>query len=84
MEKKASCYDICPIGHNCFGGFIGEEKLCDDEIARIKAALQDENPDSTILFAPQNITGLRFKIIKSPSQPKVVYKLHEGEITLFT
>jgi len=83
MTEKAFCYEMCKRDeHDCFGGYLIEDPQCDGEILRIKNKLKSEHPKSIVLFAPQNINGLRFKVIKSPSERETVYKLHKGEISL--
>ena len=80
MAEKTSCYEICERKHDCYGGYLSEDKRCDREIERIKKKFKSEHPGKTVLFAPKNMVGLRFKIIAPQEIPDKVYILDNGEI----
>jgi hypothetical protein len=82
MAERASCYDACQNGHNCFGGWLCEDLMCDKEIERIKGLLESRNPGKRAFFAPADKIGLRFVMIES-QQWGTIYRLDEGELALF-
>lgn len=78
LVGKTSCYDICPIGHDCFGGYLTEEPLCDGEFKRVEKALAAESGVSQVLFAPNN-KGPQILYVRDNQVQKL--RISEGQIT---
>lgn len=74
---KTGCYDVCPIAHGCFGGYLNENPTCDGEFKRILTALDATPGVSRPLFAP-NKKGLQFLFQNGETVEKVC--LAEGII----
>ena len=57
---KTACFDNCPIGHNCFGGFLNYESTCDEEFRRMRIVLGVNFPEEQISLQAVNGKGLFF------------------------
>jgi hypothetical protein len=41
VSEKTACFEICQIsGHSCYGGYLNEVPMCDEEIVRMKSILE--------------------------------------------
>lgn len=57
---KTSCYDICPISHQCFGGYLNYNEVCQAEFDRMRDALAVEFPRQQISLQAQSGKGIYF------------------------
>ena len=60
FEGKTACYDICPINHQCFGGYLNYNSLCDTELVRIRNLLREKFLGEDIILRAVNGNGLWF------------------------
>jgi hypothetical protein len=57
---KTACYDQCEIGHQCFGGYLNDYPICNQEWARIYDLLVAAFPGEKISLQARSGKGIYF------------------------
>jgi len=76
IGEQTICHDSCKIGLQCYGGWINEYPVCDNEIERLKKLCEDAGFEVLLMSS----RGLLFRIfdLNSPVRPKTKI----GDITI--
>ncbi len=61
MKEKTSCYDDCSLRHDCVGGYVSENGICEEEIKRVLKILEERTGAAQFTFGE---SGIDFYILK--------------------